>query len=313
MRVVLVNTAVFVAAVLALVVTPLTVSSPVAAEQVLILVAGVGLMALANAALLRVSFRSLARLVHRMQTLDLLQPEARLPERGSREATILISGFNSMLDRLEGERRESTRRTLVALEGERRRIGLELHDEIGQRLTGTLLQLRRVHEDAPPGLKSQIEAVQEEQRAALDEVGALAWQLRPSVLDDLGLLSALDSLVCSYDEHPGCSIRAALPAKAMPLMAAEVELAVYRVAQEALTNAVRHAEASMISLSLAVDPEALRLEVTDNGRGSVLSEGPGTRGMRERALLVGGRLQVDADSVEGVRVKLTIPRSRLLG
>jgi two-component system sensor histidine kinase UhpB len=315
LRVVAVNAAVLLAAVVALVLTPITVSSPVAAEQGLVLAVGVAAMVIADAALLRGSFSGLHGLVQRMRTLDLLRPEERLAETGTPEVRALIAGFNAMLDRLEAERRESTRQTLVALEGERRRIGLELHDEIGQRLTGILLQLGRISDEAPEHLGQRIAGIQEEGRATLDEVGALAWQLRPSVLDDLGLVSALDSLVDSFDEHPGWAVRAERPPAPLPPMAADVELAVYRIAQEAITNALRHSGAATVTLRLTVLPGSLSMQVTDDGRGlpSSVREGPGMRGMRERALLIGGRLRIDGASGSGVLVGLDVPRERLLG
>jgi two-component system sensor histidine kinase UhpB len=313
-QVVAVNTAVLLVAVLVLVLTPATVSFPVAAEQGAILALGVAVMVVADAVLLRVSFRGLARLVRRMETLDVLQPQARLHEVGGRETRALIAGFNAMLDRLEAERRESTRRTLTALESERRRIGQELHDEIGQRLTGILLQLSRIRDDAPGHLKTRIAAVQDEERAALDEVGALAWQLRPGILDDLGLLSALDALVETLAEHSEARITAALPT-GPPALGAEVELVVYRIAQEALTNAVRHSGAGNIELALAETANGLTLSVADDGRGlaGADGDGPGIRGMRERALLVDGRLRIDSPRDGGTRVHLAVPRPHLSG
>ena len=185
-RVVVVNTSVLVAAVVVLVFSPATVSFPLAAEQGLVLAIGVVAMAVSNAVLLRVNFRGLTAVVRRMSTLDLLQRLERLPEIGGLDARTLIAGFNGMVDRLESERRSSTGRTLRALEGERERISRELHDEVGQRITATLLQLRRLAA-AVPDAERPWRSVQEQLRATLDEVGALAWQLRPPPLEDLGL------------------------------------------------------------------------------------------------------------------------------
>ena len=296
-RVVLVNSTVLLLAVLALVVTPATVSFPIATEQGLVLAVGAVVIAVANAVVLRLNFRGLRAVVRRMETIDVLKPEEHLPETGGPEAKALIAGFNTMLERLQNERRTSARRTLSAIEGERRRIGRELHDEIGQRLTGTLLQLQRLAEDLPKHLKAEVEYIQEQQRATLDEVGALAWQLRPALLDDLGLLSAVDALTESMAE-PTARIETTIPEE-LPPLAPELELVVYRVAQEALTNAVRHSGASRITLALEADADQLTLRVTDDGTGFSVpaSEGPGIRGMRERALLVGGRLYIGPAAV----------------
>ncbi len=282
-RVVTVNAAVLMIAAAVLASTPVTVSFPLALDEGLILAVGVAVMVIANALLLRGSFRALTGLVQRMETLDILRPRRGLPLQGGRETRTLIHSFNVMLDRLEVERRESTRRTLSALEGERRRIGHELHDEIGQRLTGILLQLGRVSAEAPQSLHQRLAAVQEQARAALDEVGALAWQLRPGILDDLGLLSALRALVETFQEQSDVGIKARLPTGLEP-MGAEVELAIYRIAQEALSNAFRHAEAQTIEVALLLGSDGAALVVADDGRGMAVTEreGPGIRGMRER-------------------------------
>jgi two-component system sensor histidine kinase UhpB len=311
-RVVGVNATVLVAAAALLAFTPATISSPVAVDEALILLGGVLVMVVANAILLRRSLTGVAGLVERMETLDVLQPRQRLPASGGREAQVLIETFNAMLERLEVERRLSTRRTLTALEGERRRIGQELHDEIGQRLTGILLQLGRASSEAPEPLRDRIAAVQDETRATLDEVGALAWQLRPGILDDLGLLSALRALVQTLDEHAEARIGARLPEQ-LPPLAPEVELAVYRIAQEGLINALRHSGAQEITLTLGAGDDGLSLAIEDDGRGlpEDETEQPGIRGMRERSLLVGGRLRIESGWGRGACVRLDVPAGNL--
>jgi two-component system sensor histidine kinase UhpB len=313
-RAVVVNTAVLLVAVAVLVLTPATVSFPISARQILVLTAGAVVMVVANAAVLRKSFRALDELVRRMETLDVLQPRERLPEIGGAETRALIAGFNTMLQRLEVERRSSTRRALSSLEDERRRIGQELHDEIGQRLTGTLLQLGRIHDEAPAELRARIVAVQDQQRATLDEVGALAWQLRPGILDDLGLTSAIDALAGSFEESGGVQINTTLPAAPLQLPA-EVELVVYRIAQEALTNAVRHSGTRVFDIALDGGGNGVTLLVTDRGRGMTGDsvEAAGIRGMRERALLVDGRLRIDSPPGGGVTVRFEVPATPLTG
>jgi two-component system sensor histidine kinase UhpB len=312
--VVVVNAVVFAIAAALLASTPVTVSFPLTFDEGLILAVGVAVMVIANALLLRGSFRALTELVQRMQTLDILRPRQRLALRGGRETRTLIEAFNAMLERLEIERRASTRRTLSALEGERRRIGHELHDEIGQRLTGILLQLGRLSAEAPESLRERLADVQEQARAAIDEVGALAWQLRPGILDDLGLLSALQALIETFEEQSDVRIEARLPAGLDPI-APEVELAIYRIAQEALSNALRHAQARTIELALIGGAEGVTLTVADDGRGisREQSEGPGIRGMRERAMFVGGRLRLESPRGRGIRLRLEIPHEHLLG
>ena len=301
-----VNAAILAAAVTALTVSPATVSFPVAAHEGIVLVAGLVVMVIANAVLLRISFSGLAALVRRMQALDVLRPQERLPEVGGAEIRTLITGYNTMLDRLAVERRASARLSVAGQEAERRRIAQELHDEIGQRLTGMLLQLGRVRDDAPPAVRGRLAAVQEEARRTLDEVGALAWQIRPGVLDELGLLSAIGALADSLGV--AARIDVVLP-RVVPPLPAETELAVYRIAQEALTNAVRHSGAAHIALALHAEQRALRLMVSDTGRGlpSGHRDGAGITGMRERALLIGARLGIDSRPGGGVRVRLDVP------
>ena len=242
-QVVTVNTAILLGATTLLVLSPVTVSFPVAAEQAIVLAIGAAVIVLANAALLRLSFQGLSDLARQMKNIDVLRTSARLPLRGGRETRALIAGYNTMLDSLEGERRTSTRRSVSALEGERRRIGQELHDEIGQRLTGILLQVARVRDEGPDTASPRLKQIQTEVRATLNEVGNLAWQLRPGILDDLGLLRALQALVGSLREHAKTQIVVDLPAR-LTKLTPETELALYRIAQEGLTNAIRHAQAS---------------------------------------------------------------------
>ena len=311
MRVVVLNAAILVVATALLIFTPATVSFPVGIDQALILAGGLVLLVVTNAVLVRFSFRGLEALAKRMETLDVLRPRERLPAMGGIETRTLIDGFNTMLTRVEDERRRSARIAFSALEGERRRVGQELHDEIGQRLTGILLQLGRIADDTPLGLRAHLVAIQEEVRATLDEVGGLAWQLRPGILDDLGLLSALEALVQTLGERSDTRVELSLPSGLDPL-APEVELAVYRVAQESLHNALRHAGARSVCVLLRTGERGLELEVVDDGRGfrGMEAEGPGLRGMRERALLIGARLRIDSPFGRGVRVRLDVPWER---
>ncbi len=308
-RVVAINSAIVAGATLVLMLTPATVGYPITATEAVVLVGGVVLVAIANAFVLRISFSSLARTVARMETVDLLEPQQRLPEVGGPETRAVVAGLNQMLARLEVERRENSRRTLAALEGERWRITQELHDEIGQRLTGLLLQLGNLAPDLSPELGERVSAIQESARAALDEVSVLAWQLRPGILDDLGLLRALEALVESLEEQaPRVRLRSSLPAT-LPALGAEEELAIYRIVQEALTNAIRHAGAGEVALAVAVEGERVRVAVTDDGVGIPQrdAEDAGIRGMRERALAIGATLAIGSAPGDGTHVTLVLP------
>ena len=138
-------------------------------------------------------------------------------------------------------------------------------------------------------------------------MGTLAWQLRPGILDDLGLRRALEALCNSLQAHSPSRI-VLNQSTDMSSMPAELELALYRVAQEALTNAVRHGQARTIVLTLSGDPQLLTLHVADDGSGigPGTEEGAGIRGMRERALLIGGHISVKSRPGHGVTVHLEL-------
>lgn len=304
-----INASILVAAALLLALTPLTITFPIAVEQAVVL--GIALVAMlaANAVLLRGGMRPLLATLRRLEKVDLYARAERVPEVGGAETRAIARAVNVTLDRLETERRLSARRVLAALEGERRRVGSELHDEIGQRLTGILLELSPLISAAPPVLRERLTSVQEDARATLHEVGQLAWQLRPSVLDDLGLVASLDALIEGMDEHARIDLRRSL-ASDVPPLEPEVELAVFRIGQEAVTNAIRHADAGRIDVRLERDTAAIRLSVSDDGRGLPvpIRTGPGMQGMRERALLVDGDLRIDSPGeLGGVTVELRLP------
>src|SRR5581483_7331346 len=180
-RVFAINAVLLVIATLLLALTPVTIHASLALAEGIVLAVGLAVMLAANLLLLRHTVAPIDRLVERMRTVDLLRPGQRIVEQGGVEVTELARAFNQMLDRLETERRESGRRTLQAQEAERRRIASGLHDEVGQVLTGVLLRL-------------DDEETKQAVRQALDEVRRIARELRPEMLEQLGLVSALTEL-----------------------------------------------------------------------------------------------------------------------
>jgi two-component system sensor histidine kinase UhpB len=214
-----------------------------------------------------------------------------------------------MLDRLEGERRESSSRALHAQEAERLRISQGLHDEVGQVLTGVLLQFDGVVAELPAERRDEVEEMRQTIRQALDEVRRIAQELRPELLEHLGLVSALTELSTRFARQSGFQLEHRF-APDLPQLSEEAEITVYRVAQESLTNVARHARASQVVLSLENGADSAVLRVTDNGRGFTANSenhAGGLRGMRERALLVGGVLAVKAGPDGGVEVRLEVP------
>lgn len=307
-RIFVVNAAVLAAAVVALALSPVTVSDPVALHEAVVLVAGLAVLLIVNLALFRRTFAPLAHLTQLMRTVDPLQPGRRIPVYSDdAEVADLTQAFNEMLDRLEEERRQSTRRSLNAQEGERRRVAQELHDEIGQSLTAVVLQLDRLCRTARESERAQHVEARETARTTLEEVRQIAQRLRPEALDELGLQTALAALAERISEHGGLPVVHRLDGN-LPELGPAAELVIYRVAQESLTNVLRHADASQAVLTLRGDAEGVTLQVTDDGRGLDASQpGAGIQGMRERALLVDAALGIRTSPQGGTEVRLEVP------
>ncbi|HET6945458.1 MAG TPA: sensor histidine kinase [Gaiellaceae bacterium] len=267
-------------------------------------------MLAANLVLLRHTLRPVERLVERMRTVDLLRPGQRLAEEGTVEVAELVRVFNQMLDRLEAERQQSGARVLRAQEAERSRVARGLHDEVGQVLTGVLLQLDSLAQTRDGESRAAVEETKEAVRQALEEVRRIARELRPEMLDQLGLVSALIELSRKFGDQSGLRIDRRL-ADELPPLSDEAELAVYRVAQESLTNVARHARASRVELALEPCAHSVVLRVVDDGSGideaTAVNGIGGLRGMREHAVLVGGALAVKRGREGGVEVRLEVP------
>ncbi|MFC4941937.1 histidine kinase [Pseudonocardia sp. GCM10023141] len=307
-RLVLINGTVFTIGTLVLAISPATVSSPLLPTELPVLTIGLALILTANTLLLRRSLAPLRALTTLMERVDLLRSRDRLPDRGNGDLTHLIETFNAMLDRLEAERNASSAHALAAQESERRRIARELHDEIGQSLTAALLSLKRVVDRAPEDLRPELHAVQHTVRSSLDEVRQVACRLRPDVLEDLGLASALNALVAEFSHVSDVRVTRA-PHPDLSGLSGEVELVLYRITQESLTNVARHAAASHVELSIVATSAALTLCIADDGRGGVREDGAGIRGMRERALLIGAELTISTPPRSGTVVRLVVPRT----
>jgi two-component system, NarL family, sensor histidine kinase UhpB len=307
-RVLAVNASILVIAVLLLVVTPISVNQTVTRGQLAVLLIGLVVMLASNAVLLRFSLAPLNRLMALMRSADILEPGRRLNAAGTAEVADVISAFNATLERLEEERRSSMRRVLSAQEAERRRIAQELHDQIGQNLTAVVLELKRLQGRVEPEWSETLADAQELARESLDELRRISYELRPAALDDLGLRSAVAALCGAVGRRAGIDVSHDVDRELPPLQP-DVELAVYRITQEALTNAVRHSGCSHVHVSVAGAPDAVVLRVVDDGRG--FDPGPrmggGIRGMRERALMIGGQLVLAHGDPGGVEVGLTVP------
>jgi PAS domain S-box-containing protein len=210
-------------------------------------------------------------------------------------------------------RQEVLRRSITAQEEERRRIAREIHDEAGQSLTGVLLGLGRIESaQALESASAEAARLGAQVSDALGELRQIATRLRPTILDDLGLVPALEQLAGEAPAAAGTEVR--LEHSSLDRLEPQVETAIYRVVQEALTNAAKYANASKIRIALRQRDGALTATIEDDGRGFDpefgSGDGLGLTGMRERAELVGGNLSVSSAPGEGTQIVLTVPVGR---
>jgi two-component system, NarL family, sensor histidine kinase UhpB len=283
-------------------------------EKVLIVIgvaATLGL--LANLVLLRARFSPLERLIEDMEKVDLSRPRANIPSsidgRGeTAEVERIELAYMRMLQRLEAERRRTSSAALRAQEEERTRVARDLHDEVNQALTGVLLRLEAARERAPTELKPELAETRRLANQAMEELLSLARQLRPTALDDLGLKAAIAGQVEELANHS--ETKATFTAEGdFSDLDDDVQLVVYRVAQEALSNAARHSEAGSVRVELRRLDAGVELKVSDDGRGFSFADaeqGLGIEGMRERALLVDGEVEIHSRPGEGTTVWLRI-------
>ena len=281
-------------------------------RQFLVLVAAILATLLANNFIMRRRFAPLESLTRTMECVDLTIPGMRAQHQDGESADItrLRQAFNLMLARLESERTGSATAVLRAQEAERARVARDLHDEVNQALAAVSLRLAATAEHAPPEFAEELAETQRLAGQAMQELLGLARELRPAALDDHGLLPALRTQVRLFGER--WSIPAHFAADGTrPLLGEFEQLVVYRVVQEALSNIARHANAQKVKVAvLGCNTAALKVTITDDGDGfhpNRLRDGrSGLAGMRERALLAGGRLEIRSAPGEGTSVELTV-------
>jgi two-component system sensor histidine kinase UhpB len=293
------------AAAFALAVSPATISSPLAEGEALMLVLGTCFVIALNGLALRRVLLPLVRLTEQMATIDPLEPgTTRLRPSGVAEVAALTDAFDAMVLRLQAERRDSAHLAMRAEEAERDRIARELHDDVGQSLTVLLLELARARRT---GSEAALAEAQATARSVLQDVRQICHQLRPESLDDLGLASALTTLAARVSEAARLKVDVEVD-EDLPQLPPAAELVVLRVAQEGLTNVVRHAGASHARLTLRGFGGGVSLRIADDGRGipGAMAAGGGIRGMRERALSVGARLTLEAAGPAGLEVRLDL-------
>jgi len=286
-----------------------------------------------NFLLLRAAFAPLHNMLATIQAVEDGDLEARAAAGESNaDVEALARAFNAMLDYLAQVRDDAAKRTLRAQEMERRRLALELHDQTGQSLTALSLHAEAIAQGlaleqslGARRARAQAERLCHLAQMTLGEVQGIARQLRPSVLDDLGLEAALRWLAEDASRRFGATVVAQTSrfwAEASARLPEEVETALFRIAQESVTNAVRHGKACRVRVGLRSSHSRVTLTVADDGRGfdaqglagrpqpygiSGGGSGLGIAGMRERARLLGGCLHVRSFPGRGCVVQATIP------
>jgi signal transduction histidine kinase len=233
-------------------------------------------------------------------------PDARFTDEDIRLAETFATRAAVAVELSERVERDALRRVVAAQELERQRLARELHDETGQALTSILLGLKQLDGESPEAVAELRELVV----ATLQDVRRLAVELRPKVLDDFGLVPALERLTQGFAEHTGITVD--LEASAlMERLPVEVETAIYRIVQESLTNVVKHAHASRVSVVLTRGDGRIKAVIEDDGTGfapeTVGESGIGLVGMRERIELLDGSLIVESSERSGTTVAVEVP------
>src|ERR671914_374211 len=290
--------------------------------QFLILAMSIVLSLCVNLWMLQRRFRPLESLIKRIESIDPSEPTTLGLGHGAAslrlglndpvaEINRLSGSFTRLLDRIEDERRRSGQLAMRAQEEERRRLARDLHDEVNQALTAILLRLEALAQDTPPERADEVAELKRLVNQAMEELLTLARQLRPSALDDHGLVPAVEAQLKRFSARTGIEVR--MSTGGDPNELPEVmQTAIFRVAQEALANVARHACATVVE-----EDGRAELRVRDDGAGfdpgaipRAGSEGPGAGlglgGMAERARLVGGELDVRSAPGGGTSVTLRV-------
>ncbi len=236
-------------------------------------------------------------------------------ERSLRASEAVLHASQRELQQSREELRALAGQLLTAQEEDRRRISRDLHDDINQRLAMLSMDLRRMEKDPlsdPEHLRDEIRRVSEYLTAVSDDVRQMAYRYHPSILDDLGLVKAVRRLVDDFSARTGikCTYVHKDPLAALP---ADVAICIYRVVQEGLSNAARHAGASQVEVEVICEDDAVTLSIRDNGVGFD-AERSGKAGghlgllsMKERVRLVKGALDVESMPSRGTHIRVDVP------
>jgi len=281
---------------------------------------GLLLSIVVNFVLLKIFFFPLTRLREAMRDIEHGNMALRADISGyDPDVDELAMTFNHMVDRLEELSRSRASQIVRAQEEERKRIARELHDETSQALTSLLLSLAMLEKDEQePAAQEKIAQVRQIAHQALRAIRNLSIELRPSALDDLGLLPAIHGYVQDYQQRT--SIKVELTILGLRgRYSTEVETALYRIVQEALTNVAKHAHATTVTIDLSEQKQNAYIRIHDNGKGFDASRpthlpssegGLGLMGMRERAALLNGTVDIASVIDQGTTITITVPLQR---
>jgi signal transduction histidine kinase len=238
-----------------------------------------------------------------------------------REANEKLRGANERLRSSSQEairEREMLKRVIDAQEQERQRVARDLHDQLGQQLTALRLKLESLKSKygAEPAMMKAIDETQRQAQEIDNDVSFLAWELRPTALDNLGLWNALGNYVSEWSKNYDIVTEFHTARLRKGRLLPEIEINIYRIAQEALNNVLKHAKASKVDVMLEYGKRDLVLVVEDDGQGFAPSKksgrttkgnGLGLVGMKERAALLGGTLEIESARGKGTTVIARVP------
>jgi two-component system, NarL family, sensor histidine kinase UhpB len=285
----------------------------------LILALAIVLTLCVNLWMLQRRFAPLERLIRKIEGIDPTEPSSHhLPDADPVEEIDKLSrSFNRLLQRIEEERRRSGTLAMRAQEEERRRLARDLHDEVNQSLTAILLRLEALAQANPGVNTGEVTELKRLVNQAMEELLTLARQLRPTALDDHGLMPAIETQLKRFAARTGVEVK--IESQGDPdTLPEDVQTAVYRILQEALANVGRHAAATAVSVEIDAHDGHLEMRVRDDGAGfdpgalarRANGDGPGAglglSGMAERARLAGGELDVRSAPGGGTTVGFRI-------
>jgi two-component system sensor histidine kinase UhpB len=264
------------------------------------------------------SLKPVAAILDGLERIEQGDYRARLPNLELPELNAIAETFNhtaSVLEKSERETRRLASASLSIQEDERRALAQELHDELGQAISAIKAMAVSIKQRAgahDPRSREAAETIAKVSDGIYASVRAMMRRLRPAALDELGLVSALEEMIDDWNDRYRPTVCEFAPSGELSELGEDVEIGLYRIVQESLTNIAKHADASQVSVRLGVagTGKGLALTISDNGRGmdmSTVTTGLGLLGIRERSEALGGDFELSSEPGQGARLAITIP------